>query len=109
VIATGGGVVTDDENIDLMKQSGAVVWLRATPDTILERMQQDTRTGDLRPSLTDRELKTEVMETLKERQPLYTIAKTMDVDTDGKTITEISYEVVSFLSSIGLIGIPSDM
>lgn len=109
VIATGGGVVTDDENIDLMKRSGAVVWLRANPGTILERMQRDTRTGDLRPSLTDRELKAEIIETLKERQPLYSLATTFDIDTEDKTLSEVSDEVISILSSSGLIGISSDM
>lgn len=101
VVATGGGVVTDDENIDMMKQHGIVVWLLATPETILERMAQDTRTDLLRPSLTNRELKAEIHETLKERTPLYKIAMTVDVDTEGKTLSEISSEVMSLLSHIG--------
>jgi len=103
VIATGGGVVTDDENIDLMKRNGVVVWLRAAPETILARMVRDTRTGDLRPSLTDRGLKQEIVETLKERTPLYRIAMTVDVDTEGKTIEEVALEVLNLLARIGYV------
>lgn len=104
VVATGGGVVTDDENIDLMKQNGAIVWLRATPKTIRERMIQDSHTGELRPSLTDRELMIEIEETLKERTPLYRIAMIVDVETEDKTIPEISSEILSLLSHIEFVG-----
>jgi len=108
VIATGGGVVTDAENIDMMKRHGIVAWLRATPETIMERMTQDTRTGLLRPSRTDLELREEIQETLKERTPLYRIAMTLEVDTEGKTIPEISSEILSRLSPVGLPGNFSD-
>lgn len=101
VVATGGGVVTDDENIDLMSQHGAVVWLRAAPETILARMNRDAQSEHLRPSLTDYDLKAEIEETLKERTPLYRIAMTVDVDTEGKTPSEVSSEVAYLLSRIG--------
>ena len=38
VVATGGGVVLDDENIENMKKSGVLVWLKATPGTIKKRI-----------------------------------------------------------------------
>lgn len=107
VVATGGGVVTDDGNIELMKQNGVVVWLRATPDTILQRMLRDTHTDDLRPSLTDHELKIEIEDTLKERIPRYRIAMTVYVDTEGKTLPEISSEVLSVLARFGYIDMSS--
>lgn len=108
IVATGGGIVTDDENIDRMKQHGAVVWLRANPETILARMIQDAQTDHLRPSLTDHDLKVEIEETLKERTPMYRTAKTVDVDTEGKTLPEISSEVVTLLLRIGFVETPSD-
>lgn len=108
VVATGGGVVTDEENIDLMKQHGTVVWLRAAPETILSRMSQDTQTSHLRPSLTDYDLKSEIEATLQERTPMYANAMTVEVDTDSKTLPEISSEVVSILSGIGIIAVQSE-
>ena len=108
VVATGGGVVEDDENIDLMKRSGAVVWLRASSDTIRKRMIRDTNSSDLRPPLTDFELKVEIEETLTKRTPLYRIAMTLEVDTEDKTLTEVSSEVISLLKRIGSVKMPPD-
>ena len=36
VISTGGGIVTRDENIELMRESGTVVWLKRDLDIIIE-------------------------------------------------------------------------
>ncbi|MBC8246742.1 MAG: shikimate kinase, partial [Deltaproteobacteria bacterium] len=33
VIATGGGVILDEENIRIMKQTGSVIWLKASAVT----------------------------------------------------------------------------
>ena len=44
VISCGGGVVTREENIPLMKKNGRVILLTATPQTVLERVKnQDDR------------------------------------------------------------------
>ncbi len=81
VIATGGGIILDPENVAAMQSAGTVVWLTASPDVIIQRMSQDAGTPDLRPSLTDRPLEHEVMETLDARTPLYQGAAHMVVDT----------------------------
>ncbi len=82
VIATGGGIVLDSENVRAMGAAGTVVWLRASSETILRRMSQDDATPGLRPSLTDNALETEVAETLAFRTPLYKGASHMEIDTD---------------------------
>jgi shikimate kinase len=103
VIATGGGVVLDDENIDRMRQSGIVVWLRATPETILKRMHRDTKNTDLRPSLTKHSMETEIKTTLEQRTSLYAIAMTVEVDTENKPLHEVSLEVLTILGRNGWI------
>ena len=40
VVATGGGVLKDLNNLYSMKRSGTVVWLKASPETILKRMSK---------------------------------------------------------------------
>jgi shikimate kinase len=52
VVATGGGIVLDDENVKNMKKSGVLVWLKATPGTIKKRILQDNNTKDFRQALT---------------------------------------------------------
>lgn len=43
VIATGGGIVTREENIALMRESGLVVWLNRPLEDIIAGVRQDTR------------------------------------------------------------------
>ena len=95
VIATGGGAVLDPANVIAMQKSGRVVWLKASPQTIKQRMANDRNTGDLRPSLTSKGLYDEIVEVLAERMPLYEQAMDVSVDTENKTIDEIVVEIIS--------------
>ncbi len=69
VVATGGGVVLDPANRALLaREGGLVVWLRAAPELVRERLRGD---GGVRPSLTGRGLLAEVESVLAAREPLY--------------------------------------
>ena len=43
VVATGGGMGANEENINLMKRSGLVVWLKIDFETFLKRVGNDTK------------------------------------------------------------------
>ena len=86
VVATGGGVVLNADNVKLMKESGRLVWLRATPETIRRRMVQDTDTEAYRPALSATDSMAEVGTTLVEREPLYEKAMDFFVDTDNQQV-----------------------
>ena len=43
VIATGGGIVTREENISLMRENGLVVWLNRPLKDMIADVRQDTR------------------------------------------------------------------
>ncbi|MFW6333517.1 MAG: shikimate kinase [Thermodesulfobacteriota bacterium] len=90
VIATGGGIILDPRNVADMGASGRIVWLRAHPATIADRMGGDSQTRPQRPSLTGKTPVEEIEETLTERLPLYESAMHTAVDTDGLTIDEIT-------------------
>jgi shikimate kinase len=94
VVATGGGVILNNNNVTDMKNSGIVVWLRATPETIKKRIVQDEKTEDQRPALTAKGLIEEIEETLLNRNPLYENAMNFVVDTDVLSIDEICDIVV---------------
>jgi shikimate kinase len=100
VIATGGGVVLDAENVQCMKNSGPVIWLRARAETIYRRMTQDETTDAFRPALTDKKAWDEILETISERQPLYAAAMSGFVETDGKTVEVVCTEVLFLLKGI---------
>ena len=89
VVATGGGVILNDANVMLMKNKGRIVWLKAVPETIKTRMLLDQNTEEYRPSLTSKDLFAEIEETLIERNPIYSRAMELFVDTDDKQIDEI--------------------
>lgn len=102
VIATGGGIVIDPDNVRQMKASGTVVWLRATAETIKSRMQDDVSTDDFRPSLSEKGTVEEIEEVLAERQPLYEKSMDFFMHTD-----KISVEMVcnGILRKLRLMGV----
>ena len=68
IVATGGGIVTRQENIDLMRAHGTVVWLCRPLEDMVRDVRQDTR-----PNLAGD--KAERMRTLyAAREPLYRAA-----------------------------------
>ena len=42
VVSCGGGVPLREKNVELMKNSGYVVWLTATPEAIYDRVKDST-------------------------------------------------------------------
>ena len=74
VVATGGGVVTREENICIMRASGLVVWLNRPLEDMIADVRQDTR-----PNLAGG--KEERMRTLfAAREALYRRAAHMEYD-----------------------------
>lgn len=97
IVATGGGVVLNADNVKLMKKSGRLVWLRAKPETIRTRMMQDTDTETFRPALTAKDSMAEVGTTLIEREPLYEKAMDFFVDTDDQQVDEVCDAIIQQL------------
>lgn len=89
VVATGGGIILDPENATTLRESGHVIWLTASPELIIKRMQTDSDNLEQRPSLTGKGMINEVEEVLKERDPLYRSVAHQVVDTDGMDIDQL--------------------
>jgi len=90
IVATGGGVILDPENVRMMRETGMVVWLTARPETILSRLVGDPGTEENRPALTGEGLEAEVRTTLAEREPLYAKAAHHSLETDDCGPEEIA-------------------
>jgi len=95
VVATGGGVVLDPDNIETMKTSGTVVWLKASPEIIKERLGLDRKTNGYRPALTRGGTLEEIETVLAERLPLYEAAGHISVETDHRSVQDICDEILS--------------
>ncbi|HQO77949.1 MAG TPA: shikimate kinase, partial [Thermodesulfobacteriota bacterium] len=90
IIDAGGGVVVRQSNIQLLRNTGRLFWLKARPETIAERIRNDTE----RPSLSG--VKTfleEIEDILTERTPLYQQAADYELDTDRASPEEIAEEI----------------
>lgn len=94
VLAAGGGAPLREESRLAMRQSGHVVWLTATPATILARMTADATTAQRRPSLTDRPPLEEIVHVLGRREPVYLASAQQIVDTEGKTPQAVAEEIL---------------
>jgi shikimate kinase len=90
VIATGGGVVLDGDNVRNLKRKGWLVWLKAPANVLRDRMSRDRYRGKGRPSLTDAGPLDEIEAVLKQREPLYEKASDWAVDTAELSIVEVT-------------------
>lgn len=97
VVATGGGIVLNKENILNMKKNGTIVWLKVTFATVKKRIMLDTKTKDFRPSLTSKELNEEIKETLLLRKPYYEKAMDFSIDTNNLDIDGVCKAVITNL------------
>ncbi len=87
VIDCGGGVIEREANFEVLRGAGTVVWLKATTDTIVQRIEGDTQ----RPSLTGTKSFTdEVAEVLARRTPLYQRIAHVQIDTDALSVQQVA-------------------
>jgi shikimate kinase len=93
VIDSGGGVIERPENIDALRTNGIIIWLKASVDAIVSRIEGGTE----RPSLTGvKSFTDEVEEILDRRIPKYAAAAQHEVDTDDLTPEQVADRVVGF-------------
>jgi len=98
VIAPGGGAVMDEENAVTLKENGLVVWLKAEPSAIAQRLQKDSATSELRPSLTgSKDAMEEVVEVLKVRTPVYQRHADFTIDTTDLSIDKVASRLCVYL------------
>ena len=94
VIDTGGGAILRQENVDVFKRNGKLIWLTASVETIVARIGGDTN----RPSLTGTKSHVEeIRDVLGERIPKYEAAADMTIATDGRSIDELAIAILGSL------------
>jgi shikimate kinase len=89
IISTGGGAVLKQENMDILRKSGVIVCLTASPETIFKR----TSTNNDRPLLQVENPLERINELLNFRKPFYQKADVM-INTEGKNPLQIADEII---------------
>lgn len=90
IISCGGGVALRERNVKEMKKNGRVVFLTASPETILGRVQDN----DDRPLLNGHKNVEYISQMMEKRRPKYEAAADIVVSTDGKSAYDICREIV---------------
>jgi len=91
IIVTGGGIVLREENINLLKRFGVVVWLEADEKTLFKRA---SRAGD-RPLLQRKNPRKAFTEMLRARLPLYAKIADIRIDTSELTDEEVAVAILT--------------
>ena len=89
ILATGGGVVLDPDNVAALRENGILIWLTADPGAIQARLAQDQPRDANRPSLTGEDTIREVAAVLEARAPLYQAAAQIIVDTTHNSVAQV--------------------
>ena len=95
VIATGGGVVMDDENLRLLKDKSLLVCLTASTEAILARVGGGTK----RPLLRGPNRREPIEELLRRRAEKYAQAH-VTVDTSKLTLDQVVDQIVMAVDTI---------
>jgi shikimate kinase len=99
VLATGGGVVLDPDNVAALRENGIIIWLTADPAAIQARLAQDRPRDANRPSLTGGDTIREVAEVLEQRFPFYQAAAQIIVDTTHRDVDQVVELVLAAVPS----------
>ena len=105
VLALGGGVVLREKNRLLLRSScgpdgGKIVWLKASPETLHQRIEADTAAAARRPKLTADGGLQEVRQLLAAREPFYRQTADVEIDTQGQTMEMVAEQVAALVKQL---------
>jgi shikimate kinase len=95
VIATGGGVVLDENNMIFLSENSFIVWLDCSNKQILQRISNSSR-----PPLSDLKLSDEINTLKQKRDSLYKKYSQLFVDTGNMSIAECCSKVIQHIGDL---------
>ena len=93
VVSVGGGLPMKEENRQLLKKMGTVIYLKATEETIYNRLKTDTT----RPLLQGDNPKQKIQKLMEQREEIYCQASDYIVEVDDKEVVDITEEIKNLL------------
>ena len=94
IIACGGGLPANNNNIEYLKHKGIVIYLKASTETLIKRLEKNKNKRPLISNLTNEERLEFIRKILKEREKTYKQAD-YTIETDNKTVKEVLREINS--------------
>ena len=96
LVSCGGGIVLREENREILKNNGFVVYLQVTAEQAVDRVS-DVST---RPLFKDLET---AQRTIAGRLPMYEDVASVSIDTVGKSINVVAQEIQEILEKEGVL------
>ena len=96
VLSCGGGTVLDILNVNVMRATGIIIWLKASAETVFSRIKDDCS----RPLLSGKMTIRDIQEMMEFRESFYSHAADYTIETDKKTPEEIAGEIITKLDLI---------
>lgn len=93
VLSVGGGLPMREENRGLLRKLGNVIYLKASGETVYNRVKHDTK----RPLLQGNNPRGRILDLMAARKGFYEDAAEYTVSVDNKTFTQIIEEIEALL------------
>jgi shikimate kinase len=94
VIATGGGVIMDDDSLKLLRDRALLIGLTASVDVLLSRAGNSSK----RPLLNDANRRERVAELLAQREGRYAQAR-VTIDTSELSVDQVVEKIIQFIAT----------
>jgi shikimate kinase len=94
IIATGGGIILDEDNLTLLRQKSLLIGLTASTDVLVNRVGSNSK----RPLLKGIDVRARIEELLQQRQSRYAQAD-VTIDTGGLTINQVVEKILKVIRS----------
>ena len=89
IISVGGGLPMREENHELLKELGRVFYLKVTPETVYERVKNDTT----RPLLQVEDPMERIRTLMEKRAPVYEACTDVILEASDLTLEEITEKI----------------
>ncbi len=96
VIATGGGVVKNAENVANLKKGGVIFYLKSTPEKIADNLKND----NTRPLLAVEDKTAKIAEIMREREGFYNACADIVIDVSEKEIEQTTQEILKYMERV---------
>lgn len=100
VLATGGGVVEDEDNRAYLNKTCWIVWLNCRERILEQRIRKDESMGSIRPSLMGHDLAVEIAVVMEKRMPIYQAMSHLVIDTSFRNAKEVAHEIINAMPDL---------
>ncbi|MGF7185837.1 shikimate kinase [Desulfitispora alkaliphila] len=96
VISTGGGIVLNDVNREIIRKIGTVIWLKASASSCIARVGG----GKGRPLLRSKNINNSVISLMEKREELYRDLAHITVQTDNVNVDFVVETIIKKIEAI---------